>query len=171
MSGAPPGLHRQPGDAWVACRCGSRHWGLHGAAGLLLARAVPATAAAGPGGLEVVLQHRVAWSDQGGTWGVPGGALAPGEDAVTGAVREAVEEAGLEPAAIAVVTTRVLDHGDWSYTTVVARATGPQDPRPTDAESEAVTWVPLDAVPDLPLHSAFAEAWPSLRTLLLSLDP
>ncbi len=25
------------GNGWVACRCGQRHWGLHGAAGLLLA--------------------------------------------------------------------------------------------------------------------------------------
>jgi hypothetical protein len=25
------------GDGWVSCRCGERHWGTHGAAGLLLA--------------------------------------------------------------------------------------------------------------------------------------
>ena len=26
----------QPGDGWVECACGRRHWGLSGAAGLLL---------------------------------------------------------------------------------------------------------------------------------------
>lgn len=192
----PPPVHRQPGDAWVECRCGHRHWGLHGAAGLLLVRRVehagdgtgrpdgtvgpdtvgPGTV--GPGGdgaggtdpaaptaHEVVLQHRVGWSHHGGTWGVPGGALAPGEDAVTGALREAAEEAGIDPDGLEVVTTRVLDHVDWSYTTVVARVTGPQAPHPTDGESEAIVWVATDAVADLPLLPAFADAWPGLRAL------
>lgn len=154
-----PGLHRQACDAWLTCRCGSRHWGLHGAAGLLLTRP-------GPAGPQVVLQHRVAWSDQGGTWGIPGGALAPGEDPVAGAVREAVEEAGLDPGALEVLATLVLDHVDWAYTTVVARAIGPQNPRPTDPESEAVAWVALDVVTGLPLHTAFAAAWPRLRELV-----
>jgi ADP-ribose pyrophosphatase YjhB (NUDIX family) len=164
VSDAPP-VHRQPGDAWVECRCGHRHWGLHGAAGLLLVRHVPR--AGDPIGArhEVVLQHRVGWSHHGGTWGIPGGALATGEDAVTGALREAAEEAGIDPAALEVVTTRVLDHADWSYTTVVARVTGPQDPRPTDGESEAIAWVATDAVADLPLLPAFADAWPGLRAL------
>ncbi|MDO8106923.1 NUDIX hydrolase [Isoptericola sp. b441] len=157
MPQGPPGrLHRQPGDAWLECRCGTRHWGLHGAAGLLLVRRSDA-------GHEVVLQHRVSWSDQGGTWGIPGGALAPGEDPVAGAIREATEEAGIDPEHLEVASTHVLDHVDWAYTTVIARATGPQDPRPTDPESEAIAWVATDAVQDLPLHSAFADAWPRLR--------
>ena len=159
MSQGPQGrLHRQPGDAWLECRCGTRHWGLHGAAGLLLVRRSDA-------GHEAVLQHRVSWSDQGGTWGIPGGALAPGEDPVTGAIREAAEEAGIDAEHLEVVTTHVLDHVDWAYTTVIARTTGPQDPRPTDPESEAIAWVATDAVQDLPLHSAFAVAWPRLRAV------
>ena len=160
MSGRPShGLHRQPGDAWLDCTCGSRHWGLHGAAGLLLFRQAPV-------GTEIVLQHRALWSDQGGTWGIPGGALAPGEPAVDGAVREATEEAGIDPRALEVVATRVLDHGAWSYTTVIAAATGPQHPRPTDPESLAVAWVGVDDVADRPLLTAFAAAWPLLRELL-----
>ncbi|HWS59271.1 MAG TPA: NUDIX hydrolase [Actinotalea sp.] len=155
----PDGLHRQAGDAWVSCTCGRRHWGTHGAAGLLLARRTST-------GYDVVLQHRAEWSDQGGTWGIPGGALAPGEDAVQGAVREASEEAGIDPAGLTVVTTRLLDHGAWSYTTVVARVTGPQDPRPTDAESLEIAWVPTTRVADLPLLVAFGAAWPDLRALV-----
>jgi 8-oxo-dGTP diphosphatase len=163
MSGPvrPPGLHRQPGDGWVECDCGGRHWGLHGAAGLLLYRTDDAGRAD-----AVVLQHRAEWSDQGGTWGIPGGALAPGERPEDGAVREAAEEAGIDPDGVAVVTTRVLDHGTWSYTTVVARATTVHDPRPTDAESLAVAWVRLSDVPARPLLPAFEAAWPLLRDLL-----
>ncbi|MDT0166750.1 NUDIX hydrolase [Actinotalea sp. AC32] len=161
MTTRPTGLHRQPGDGWVECPCGSRHWGLHGAAGLLLAR----TDAAGRA-THVVLQHRAVWSDHGGTWGVPGGALAPGEDPLTGAVREAAEEAGIDPGAVAAVAEHVLDHGAWRYTTVVARATGEHDARATDPESLEVRWVAVDDVASLQLLPAFAAAWPHLRTLL-----
>ena len=157
----PPGtpLHRQTGDAWLECRCGRRHWGLHGAAGLLLARRAA-------DGHEVLLQHRALWSDQGGTWGIPGGALAPDEDPVAGALREALEEAAVDPAALEVVHTSVLDHLDWAYTTVVARVTGPQHPHPADPESLAIVWVATAAVGDLPLLAAFADAWPRLRAVV-----
>ena len=160
MPGAP-GTHRQPGDGWLDCACGARHWGLHGEAGLLLLReAAPGAPAA------VVLQQRPLWSDQGGTWGVPGGAIAAGETPEAGAIREAVEEAGIDPDALEILTTRVLDHGTWSYTTVVARATGDQHPRASDPESLEVAWVELDDVTRRPLLPAFADAWPVLRELL-----
>ena len=152
----PTGRHA--GDAWIECACGRRHWGAHGAAGLLLARRVPR--------LEVLLQHRALWSHEGGTWGLPGGALRPGEDPVHGALREAAEEAGVDPAGVRVQTTRVLDHGPWRYTTVVAHVSGPQDPHPTDDESLEIRWVDAAEVADLPLLAAFAEAWADLRLLI-----
>ncbi len=157
----PSGRTRHPGDGWVECRCGRRHWGLAGAAGLLLAR--PATATDAP---AVVLQHRAPWSDQGGTWGVPGGARHPGETAVQAALRESAEEAGIDPTSVRVVGEHVLDHGDWSYTTVLAVTAGPVDARPTDDESLAIAWVAMDDVAALPLLPAFAEAWPGLRASL-----
>jgi 8-oxo-dGTP pyrophosphatase MutT (NUDIX family) len=119
----------------------------------------------------VLLQHRVPWSHHGGTWGVPGGARHPDETAVQAALRETAEEAGVDPAAVRVVGEHVLDHVDWSYTTVLAvtvRDEGTLDARPTDDESLAIVWVPLDEVPDRPLLPAFAEAWPTLRTSLLA---
>ncbi|GIG40355.1 NUDIX domain-containing protein [Cellulomonas phragmiteti] len=152
---------RRPGDGWVACACGRRHWGLHGAAGLLLARR-DATGHA----THVVLQHRAPWSDQGGTWGLPGGAREPDEDAVQAALREAREEAGVEPHVVAVRGEHLLQHPDWSYTTVIADAVAPFTPAATDAESIAVAWVALDEVVDRPLLTAFADAWPLLRTRL-----
>lgn len=110
-----------------------------------------------------MLQHRALWSDHGGTWGIPGGARAPDESALEAALREASEEAGIDPAAVRVLGTQLLDHGPWSYTTVLAEAVGPLDPRPTDAESLEIAWVATDAVGDLPLLPAFADAWPGLR--------
>src|SRR5690554_1082460 len=71
----------QPGDGWVQCDCGQRHWGLHGAAGLLLL-----AAGAKRNQLLVALQHRAAWTHQGGTWGLPGGARQPAETAAQAAV-------------------------------------------------------------------------------------
>lgn len=159
-----PSVHRQPGDGWLECACGSRHWGLHGAAGLLLVRTL--RMGASDDEPEVVLQHRAEWSDHGGTWGIPGGALAPGESAVDGALREAQEEAGVDPTHVAVLSTHVLDHGTWSYTTVVAHSTGPQHPRPTDPESLEIAWVAESHVTQLPLLPAFAAAWPALRDAL-----
>jgi septum formation protein len=155
-------LHRHAGDAWVACG-DHRHWGLLGAAGLLLARRDDAGAVT-----HVVLQHRALWSDQGGTWGVPGGALAPDESPVDGALRESEEEASVPPAAVRVVGTHVLDHGPWTYTTVVGEvADGARvEPAPSDPESLEVRWVALAELDDLPLMPAFAEALPTLLGML-----
>lgn len=172
-----------PGDSWLECSCGRRHWGRFGAAGLLLVREMPGEGDAAHGGAanddwandgaarggarrQVLLQHRALWSDQGGTWGLPGGALHEGEEPVRGALREAAEEAGVDPAGVDVLATHVLDHGPWSYTTVLARVSGPQDPRPTDAESLEIVWVDEGAVVDRPLLIAFAAAWPTLRLML-----
>jgi len=159
---APPGpFHRHPGDGWAQCSQGHRHWGLHGAAGLLVARRAPDGAPD-----AVVLQHRALWSDLGGTWGFPGGALAPGETAEQGALREAAEEAGVPAVAVRLLTAEVLDHGGWTYTTVLAEALTAFEPAATDAESVEVSWVGLDDVDHLPLLPAFGAAWPRLRALL-----
>jgi len=161
--GPPPGVrhHRQPGDGWVECACGRRHWGLHGAAGLLLTRR---DLLGGP--VAVVLQHRAPWSDQGGTWGLPGGARTPHESAEGAALREAAEEAGIDPTVVRVRGTSVLTHPDWSYTTVLADELAPVEPSATDAESVEVRWVPVEDVDGLPLLPAFADAWPDLRRRL-----
>ena len=147
---------RDPGDAWVVADSGERYWGRFGAAGLL---------AVDPG-RGVLLQHRVAWSHFGDTWGLPGGARHQGESACDGALRESVEEAGVPGDGVQPRLLSVLDLQIWSYTTLVADVTTPFEPVISDPESRALAWVPTADVDALPLHPGFAAAWPRLRALL-----
>lgn len=155
----PPGHLRDPGDAWVEGPDGKRYWGLFGAAGLLVLHP--------PKG--VLLQLRAEWSHHGGTWGIPGGALKLGEDAISAALRESTEEAGVPAELVRVVDTTVLDLGFWSYTTVLAVSEQYFEPEITDWESAALEWVAIDEVDARELHPAFLSAWPSLKNTLVSL--
>jgi 8-oxo-dGTP diphosphatase len=143
------------GNGWVVCSLGHRHWGLFGAAGLLVTD-----------GARVVLQHRAPWTHEGGTWALPGGARDSHEDVVTAALREAAEESGLDPVAVVPFGEWVVDHGGWSYTTVVARAVADFLPHAANAESVEIRWWDIDDVDRLHLHDGFAGAWPQLRGML-----
>ncbi|MGK5111461.1 MULTISPECIES: NUDIX domain-containing protein [unclassified Geodermatophilus] len=148
-------------DGWVTCSFGHRHWGLLGAAGLLVHRD-------GADGVELLLQHRATWSHHGGTWGTPGGALHAGESPEHGALREVREELGLLPDAVVLGPRSVDDHGGWSYTTVLARpirGIEPGDLR-LDGESEGVAWIPLADLASVPLHPGFAASLDRLHPLL-----
>ena len=149
----PPYKFRDRGDAWVEGPNGERFWGRYGAAGLLVWHRE----------LGILLQHRIAWSHFGGTWGLPGGARKEGESAEAGALREANEEAGVPPELVRVLFTSVLDLGFWSYTTVAVEAVQAFEPVIGDAESQALRWVPIGEVELLPLHPGFAASWPELR--------
>lgn len=140
------------GDGWTTCAAGHRHWGLFGAAGLLLT-----------GDGRVVLQHRAPWTHQGDTWGIPGGARDSHEDAVTAALREAGEEAHLSAADVELIGVYIDDHHGWSYTTVVARAARAVRPYAANAESVAVRWHTVAEVAGLRLHPGFAAAWARLQ--------
>jgi 8-oxo-dGTP diphosphatase len=94
----------------------------------------------------VLLQHRAIWSHHGGTWGVP-------------------------PELVRVLGNSVFDVGYWSYTTVLAVATEFFEPYLGDAESIALSWVPIADVAGLPLHPGLASGWPALRARLAELDP
>lgn len=154
----PAGRHfTGDGDGWVTGPEGDKHWGLFGAAGMLLHD--PARG--------VLLQHRVAWSHHGGTWGIPGGARHSGESAIDAAIRESAEETGIPGRGdIDLLGVSVLDLGYWSYSTLVARARTPLTPHVTDVESVDVDWVPVADVSRLELHPGFAADWPALSGAL-----
>ncbi len=153
----PPGP-RDPGDAWVEGDRG-RFWGRFGAAGLIVHDP----------DRGILLQHRATWSDHGGTWGLPGGALHEGEDAVTGALREAHEEAAVPADHLHVLFTSIYDVGYWSYTTVGAQVLRAFEPAIADPESIELRWVPVEDVDRKSLHPGFAAAWPELRRRLAPL--
>jgi 8-oxo-dGTP diphosphatase len=149
---------RGDGNGWVQCRCGQRHWGRNGAAGLLLLRQ-----GAGPGGAQVLLQLRATWTHQGGSWGLLGGARDSHESVVDAALREAAEEAGIAATAVTVVGHLPgVDHHDWSYTYVLGRAGDGIRPHVLTAETDELRWVGVAQVAALTLHPAFGTAWPQL---------
>ncbi|MBN9612453.1 MAG: NUDIX hydrolase [Actinobacteria bacterium] len=158
MSDLRGSAHRDPGDAWVTAADGNRYWGRFGAAGLL----------AHDPERGILMQHRVSWSDHGGTWGIPGGARHENEDAVTGAIRESREEAGVPLDAILPRFSYAIDRGGWTYATVIAETVRPFEPEITDPESHALEWIPLHLVESYELHPGFAASWPLLRRLLAS---
>lgn len=147
-------IPRGDGDGWTYCAQGHEHWGIYGAAGLLLRH-----------GGQVLLQHRALWSHHGGTWGILGGARNSDETAVGAAAREAVEEAGVVPGSYEIVGEHVDDHGGWSYVTVVGWAATAFRAPDVTPESLAVDWVDVARLPDLPLHPGFAATWATVREI------
>jgi 8-oxo-dGTP diphosphatase len=147
------------GDGWVNCDAGHRHWGRHGAAGLLLYHLAPEP--------HVLLQKRALLSIGGGTWGILGGARHSHEDAITGALREAGEESTLDPSVVRVHGLIGEHHGGWSYETVIASVAERPDVRRASFETAAVAWVHVDEVPAMKLFPAFADGWSRLRRALV----
>jgi 8-oxo-dGTP pyrophosphatase MutT (NUDIX family) len=148
---------RGDGNGWVKCGQGHRHWGRHGAAGLLLRHIDD------DGTVHVLLQHRAAWSHHGDTWGIPGGARDSHESFEEAALREAAEECALDQDLVAVRQTWHDDHEGWAYVTVQADIRVMPSLRPVGIESVAIRWVPLPDVEQLNLHPGFAATWPHVR--------
>ncbi|MDN6683558.1 MAG: Maf family protein, partial [Bifidobacterium crudilactis] len=161
---APSDNVHQPGDGWIDCACGHRHWGLNGASGVLLARRDEHSGAI----TDVLLQHRAMWSAEGGTWGAPGGATADGESPLEGALRESFEEANINPEDIQVVGSYREDHGPWGYATVFAfEKPGHQvNPQANDDESMSVEWVPIGKIGEYKLISPLQRDWPEFEKRL-----
>jgi 8-oxo-dGTP diphosphatase len=151
------------GNGWTRCGRGHRHWGRHGAAGLLVA-------APDETGLPLVLlQQRSWWGSHGGAWGPPGGARDSHESELNAALREAEEECALDPASVTVHGVLRDDHGGWAYRTVLANAPMPLRAFPVSEETKEVAWVRVDDVASLRLHPGFAEQWTALQEVLMPL--
>ncbi len=151
-------MSARDGDGWIQCACGNKHWGLNGAAGILIVR-----------GSEILLQHRAPWVHNGDTWGIPGGARDSHESTIEGAFREAVEETGIDTSLLTVLHTYTDDHGDWKYETVIAKGSNEIVAHEVNAESHEIRWVNIERVEELPLHPSFAKSWPTLKGLVQAL--
>jgi 8-oxo-dGTP diphosphatase len=148
------------GNGWADCALGHRHWGRHGAAGLI-------AAAPGPDGqASVLLIRRASWTQHAGTWGPPGGARDSHETAAGAALREAAEECAMPPGAARIHGVLDDDHGGWSYQTLIAGADARFGALAASGEAPEVAWVPADLVGSLPLHPGFAVTWPVIREAL-----
>lgn len=145
----------------MACLCGRPHWGLYGAAGLLLVRHEGEEP-------EVLLQLRAAWTHGGGTWALPGGALDSHEDPVAAAAREAWEEAGIDPAVLEVKGIFTDDHGNWRYDTVIAHCSSDPGAHEANVESDEIRWVSIHAVAGYDLHPGLSASWGELLPHVLS---
>ena len=149
----------ESGDGWAAGPNGTRVWGRYGAAGLFLLA-----------GDRVLLQLRAEWTNQGNTWGIPGGAREYHETPEAAALRETQEECGIAPHEVEVLAAEVTAGpypGDgWTYTTVVARTcSGDILPTQANEESKELRWVPLDEMESLDLLPPFRGALPHIARL------
>jgi len=154
------------GNGWTRCGQGHRHWGKHGAAGLLAYTSEPDGPAAAGGAVSVLLQLRSGWGHHGGTWGLPGGAMDSHESAEAAALREAAEECGVPADAVTVRGIWRDDHASWTYWTVIGWTPAAFPAYPASAETTEVAWVREADVGQLALHPGFAAQWPGLRTAL-----
>jgi 8-oxo-dGTP pyrophosphatase MutT (NUDIX family) len=130
------------GDGWVGCDQDHRHWGRHGAAGLLI------WAPDDSGRPLVLLIRRAGWSHHGDTWGPPGGARDSHETPAEAAVREAAEECGAPAGLVRISALLDDDHGGWSYQTLIGQAAEPFTVRPS-REATETAWIPADDVASL----------------------
>lgn len=146
------------GDGWIQCRCGGEHWGVNGAAGLLLIR-----------NQKLLMQHRAPWVHNGDTWGLPGGARDSHESIQEAAIRETVEETGINPGHLKVVELFTDDHTDWRYDTVIALAQDDLETANWNQETHDIGWFEIDEIERLDLHPSFAKTWPKLKELVLKI--
>jgi 8-oxo-dGTP diphosphatase len=149
--------HRD-GDGWIECRCGGRHWGLNGAAGLLLIR-----------DQKIMMQHRAPWVHNGDTWGLPGGARDSHESVEEAAIRETVEETGINPSHVKVISVFSDDHFDWRYDTVIAVADNSLETTTWNTETHDIGWFEISEIEKLTLHPSFAKTWFYLKLEVLKI--
>lgn len=111
------------GDGMCYNSTEEKRWGLNGAAGLLL------RAPAEDGTPLILMQHRAHWTNDGGTWGIPGGAIDSHESAIEGARREVEEETAvvLDPERVRWTGVTSTFHFTW----VIEREFHPYGPHAT----------------------------------------
>jgi 8-oxo-dGTP diphosphatase len=137
-------------ERWFTCRAGHLHWGALGGAGILF-RVEGASADA----TRYLLTQRSRWVDEGGTWGIPGGALRDAESPEQAARRETLEEIGVLPNhRITGVDPRPCG-GGWTFTVIHAVVDAPFEAFAA-RETDATGWFTRAQMLRLPLHPGVA---------------
>jgi 8-oxo-dGTP diphosphatase len=143
-------MSEELGDGFIVLADGSRRWGRFGAAGLLLRHVDEA------GTPFYFVARRSSRSHDGGTWGIPGGAMHRGELPFDAAMREFREEIGYDVAAGPVLETFEDNHGGWSYWTFLMEVTDRQEGQERlNWENDEARWVAAEALGELDLFVAF----------------
>ena len=150
-------MAQRDGDGWIECKCGSKHWGLHGASGVVLFD--PAVA-------KVLLQLRAEWTHGGRVWGIPGGARDSHETSIESALREMHEEMQIPADSVEIIhDDRWTDHDDWHYHTVIATASESISFE-LNEETERCEWVHIEEVAELDLHPGLAATWAEIKAVI-----
>lgn len=140
------------GDGFVTCTQGHNHWGVHGAAGLMLRHVDD------EGQARYLLTHRSPNVQHGSTYSVPGGALDSHEYPEEGALREAQEELGPIPG-FHPTGVETADHGGWAYHTVHGDVDHMFEPQPQNWETNSAQWFTPQEIDQLLLHPGFRSYW------------
>ncbi len=133
-------------ERWTICRAGHVHWGVLGGAGFLFRYH------AGEGGVaEYLLAQRSRSVDNGGSWGVPGGATRASESAEETARRETLEEIGTLPE-YRVTSVDVQDcGGGWIFHLFCADVEE-EFTAYCGQETDATGWFTEEMIRSLPRH-------------------
>ena len=105
-------------------------------------------------GERTLLLKRSEDSDNGGTWGLPGGKVEKGETMIAGAIRETQEETGVSQVPGRRLEAFESRDGTHRWTTYLYRVKEPFDVVLSDEHSE-YQWVDLDKIGNLELHPKF----------------
>ncbi|HZO79635.1 MAG TPA: NUDIX hydrolase [Solirubrobacteraceae bacterium] len=134
-----------PGERWVFCELGHVHWGANGGAGLLIRHR--------PDDSEpsYLLTLRSRLVDEGGSWGVPGGAIRDGEPAEKAARRETLEEIGYLPPYRPDRVDIQDCGGGWRFWLITVDVEERFDAYSVQ-ETDATGWFTRRAMRRLPLH-------------------
>ncbi|HEX4115955.1 MAG TPA: NUDIX hydrolase [Solirubrobacteraceae bacterium] len=147
VAGGRAAVRHAMAERWTVCAAGHVHWGALGAAGLLVS-------CRDDDAPRFLLARRSRWVDEGGRWGIPGGAIRDGESPGEAARREFGEELDVMTEYRVTDLQRQDCGGGWAFWTVCARVDASFETF-CGSETDATGWFTLDQLTALDLHPGF----------------